>query len=360
MALQVMTDEGGLYYKMLEKQSNTLNGIIKQFKSFKLATAEAIGLGINDSLKALLKYILEIGRAGQESFVNVFVKAIKEVIHWIWQIIIMWEVLGFRIAGMGDALAPVKKFFSDLRDAAGDVLTGIMILAVEVGKLFVAAFKPVQAFASPIIKELGAIVKDVLTAIADFIRPLIPMVKGSAGFFGGLGTAIAAIIKPALGAAIAIKGINTAINGIKTAKSIIGNVASAFDMLKGAQKAIQMGGIKGMALIWEAERGNKIAASVIKVRDAFSKGWDITKRIAEMVKYGVVTAAATVKSVALAAAEKAKAIATLIAAKAQAVFNAIASAPHRADYRRCRCFDCDRGFAHKKLGQDRGRIFQGR
>jgi hypothetical protein len=139
-ALEALTNEGGKYNGMLAKQMNTLGGILKQFESLKAATAEAIGTGVSDELKELLKYILEIGRAGQENFVNIFVKAIKEVIHWIFQIIIMFKVLEYRLEDMGDALNPVKQFFSDLKDAAGNALTGIMILAVELGRLIVAAF----------------------------------------------------------------------------------------------------------------------------------------------------------------------------------------------------------------------------
>lgn len=210
-ALRALTNEGGKYHGMLNKQMNTLGGIIKQYKSFQAATAEAIGFGITDDLKELLKYILQIGRAGQESFVNGFVKVLKEVIHWIWQVIIMFKVLGFRLSDMGDALAPVKQFFSDLKEAAGDVIIGIMVLAVELGKLIIAAFRPIQAFVSPIIKELGAIAKGVFTAIANFIRPLIPMVSGSASVFSVLGQGIAGLLRPVLMAGVAIKGIFAAI-----------------------------------------------------------------------------------------------------------------------------------------------------
>jgi tape measure domain-containing protein len=97
-ALRSLTSEGGKCHGMLAKQMNTLGGVLKQFASLKAATAEAIGSGISDQLKELLKYILEIGRAGQDNFVNVFVRAIKEVIHWIWQIIIMWKVLGYTVS----------------------------------------------------------------------------------------------------------------------------------------------------------------------------------------------------------------------------------------------------------------------
>jgi len=92
-ALKALTDEGGKYHGMLSKQMNTLGGILKQFASLKAAMAEGIGFGINDDLKDMLKYILEIVRAGQEAFVGKFVGFLKEVIHWIFQVIIMWEVM---------------------------------------------------------------------------------------------------------------------------------------------------------------------------------------------------------------------------------------------------------------------------
>jgi tape measure domain-containing protein len=253
-ALKKLTSEGGKYYGMMDKVANTLGGVVGQLGALRDAIAMNIGLGISDNLKELLKYILEIGRAGQESFVNVFVKALNEVIHWIWQIIIMWEVLGYRIADMGDAFAPVKQFFLDLKDAAGDVLIGIMILAVELGTLIVAAFKPIQAFASPIIRELGAIAKDVFTAIADFIRPLIPMVSDSAGFFGVLGQAIAGLLRPAMKAALAIKGITLAFGAFKTVKGTIETVSGTFSALKetiGAVKIASQGvghGVSGDVL----------------------------------------------------------------------------------------------------------------
>jgi hypothetical protein len=269
-ALKRVTAAGGPYNNMLQKQMNTLGGLIKQFKSLKAATAEAIGLGINDDLKGLLKYILEIGRVGQESFVNKFVGALKEVIHWIWQIIIMWKVLGYRLSDMGDALKPVKQFFTDLKDVAGDALTGIMKLSIEVGRFIVAAFRPIQAFASPIIKELGAIAKDVFTAIADFIRPLIPMASDSAGFFGFLGKAIAGLLRPALAVALAIRGVNTAIAIVKGTMLAVKTVIAAV-------KAAQIGCIAVMRLSME---GNKAAAAMMKLYAIRIKAVEIAEKAA--------------------------------------------------------------------------------
>jgi phage-related protein len=189
-ALKRVTAAGGPYNNMLEKQMNTLGGLIKRFNSLKAATAEAIGLGINEELKGILKYILQIGKDGQEKFANVFIKAIKEVIHWIWQIIIMWKVLGFRIADMGDALAPVKGFFASLRDVAGDVLTGIMKLVVALGKGFLALAVPISAFLTPIIQALGKVVKNNLTKIGELIDEITPAFFEWAPIFEAIGKTI--------------------------------------------------------------------------------------------------------------------------------------------------------------------------
>jgi phage-related protein len=189
-AIRALTNEGGKYHGMLAKQMNTLGGILKQYASVKAATAEAIGSGISDQLKELLKYILAIGRAGQENFVNVFVKALKEVIHWIWQIIIMWKVLGYRLAKMGDALAPVKKFFASLRDMAEDVFTGIMTLAVALGKAFLAISIPISAFLTPVIQAFGRAAKNNLTGISELIDEITPMFLEWAPIFEAVGKAI--------------------------------------------------------------------------------------------------------------------------------------------------------------------------
>jgi phage-related protein len=359
-ALRALTSEGGKYNGMLAKQSNTLGGILKQYASFKAILAEAIGTGISDELKELLKYILQIGKAGQENFVGVFVGALKEVIHWIFQIIIMWKVLCFRIADMGDALAPVKQFFSGLKDAAGDVLTGIMILAVELGKLIVAAFKPVQAFASPIIKEFGATAKDVFTAIAKFIRPLIPLAERSAGFFGVLGKAVAGLIRPALLVAGGLRGIfgviavgKGAVNNFNKAMNLatgiqglfkgnltqvgmafrafglpqdkVNRITEAFSTWKGRLIGFKDGALNVFGKVGSAlgELGGKIAsvtkALLANAAAALKAAGAWIKNTAQVVAHKIAT-------VAMAAAQKAAALASKAWAAVQAVLNAIMAA----------------------------------
>jgi phage-related protein len=216
-ALKALTSEGGKYNGMLAKQMNTLGGVIKQFASFKAATAEAIGTGISDNLKDLLKYILEIGRAGQEAFAGKFVAAINEVIHWVWQIIIMWKVLGYRIADMGDMLSPVKSFFSDLRDVAGNVLTGMMNLVVSLGQVFLHAFKTAYAFIGPVLRELGGLVQKAFEFVSEGVQGAIPVLRRL--------QAPLAVVGAILG--VIIKGLGVMIDFLKPFAPIIGAIATA-------------------------------------------------------------------------------------------------------------------------------------
>jgi len=198
-ALRSLTDEGGKYHGMLAKQMDTLGGVLKQFESLKAATAEAIGLGINDDLKDMLKYILEIARAGQDALVGKFVRVLKEVIHWIFQVIIMWEVLGYRLEDMG-AFTVLKNFFEDLKTVAGRVLTGVMNLVVAVGKTFFHAFNVAYTSLRPLILALGTLIQKVLNFAAAGVQGLIPIIN---------------MIKPALtviGAVLAV--IVTGLGGI--------------------------------------------------------------------------------------------------------------------------------------------------
>jgi len=193
-ALRALTDEGGKYHGMLSKQMNTLGGILKQFASLKAAMAEAIGFGINDDLKDMLKYILDIVRAGQEAFVGKFVKFLKEVIHWIFQVIIMWEVLQYRLEDMG-AFEILQTFFEDLKHLAGYVLTAVMNLVVAVGKAFIEAFKTAYAFIRPILNELGPLIQKVANFAVKGIGGLIPIIQMLRPPLTVIGSVLGVIIK---------------------------------------------------------------------------------------------------------------------------------------------------------------------
>jgi phage-related protein len=194
-ALKALTSEGGQYNGMLAKQMNTLGGVLKQFASFKAATAEAIGTGISDELKDMLKYLLELARAGQDTFVGSFVKAIKEVIHWIFQIMIMFEVLQYRIEDAAGGFDVFKQFFESLRDIAGHVLMGVMHLIVAVGRTFVEAFKTAYTLMAPIWSELGPMIEKAFRFASDGIIGLIPIIQALRPPLAVVGTVLGVIVK---------------------------------------------------------------------------------------------------------------------------------------------------------------------
>jgi phage-related protein len=223
-ALRSLTSEGGKYHGMLAKQMNTLGGVLKQFASLKAATAEAIGTGISDQLKELLKYILEIGRAGQDSFVNVFVKAIKEVIHWIWQIIIMWKVLGYRIADMGDALAPVKNIIRSFSTMLGNAFAGIGKFVISVAKTVLTAFDTIDGLVGPVIENIGHLLREIFSFLASAVEGAIPILMMLGPPFDAIGWVLGVILK----------GLGGLIKFFEPLAPLIGFIAAAIGFIAAA------------------------------------------------------------------------------------------------------------------------------
>jgi phage-related protein len=224
-ALKILTDEGGKYHGMLEKQSNTLGGIIKKYASFKLAVAEAIGSGISDQLKDLLKHILEIGKAGQESFVNGFVKVLKEVIHWIWQIIIMWKVLGYRLADMGDALKPVKNIFRSFTTMLSNAFAGIGKFIISVTKTVLTAYDTIDGLVVPIVENIGNLLREVFSFLASAVEGAIPILMMLGPPFDAIGWVLGVILK----------GLGGLIKFLEPLAPLIGFIATVIGIWTAAQ-----------------------------------------------------------------------------------------------------------------------------
>jgi phage-related protein len=292
-AMQVATSEGGKFYGSAERHANTLAGRIKILQDLIASTGDAIGTKVLPEMVGLLKYITDISKAGQEKFVNTFAGAIKTVIHWIHQIMILFEVLGYRIEDAGLSFAPVKQLAGDFFAFLESAFTGLFPFILEIGKILLAAFKPIQAFVSPILKELGETIRGVFSTLARLLKPITPMVRDSAGFFGILGQAISGILGPALIVAGAIKGITLGIAGFKAVTGAINAVSTSFKVLSGT-----------MSVMKAASEGNRVALLLLDL---------------QMLKTKITTFA-------MAAAQKIQAAASVIAANAQAILNAIMAA----------------------------------
>jgi phage-related protein len=278
---------------MLEKQSNTLGGIINKFKSLKAATAEAIGTGVSEELKDLLKYILDIGKKGQDVFVNGMVRVIKEVIHWIYQAIITVKLIGYALEDLGINFEPLIVFVKSLADSFENTMLGILPFLEKIGVLLLAVGNNIARFLTPIIKEVGEIARDVFGTLAQWLDPVIKLVQASSGTFEVLGNIIAKLLRPALAVAVGIKGITLAIAGIKAVTGGITAVSTAFKLLTGS-----------MSVMKAAAEGNKLAMIMLD---------------AQMLKSKAITLAKT-------AAEKIAALATKAWSVVQMAFNAVMSA----------------------------------
>lgn len=196
-ALDSLTSAGGKYEGMLSKQMNTLGGVLKQFQSFKAATAEGIGNAINEPLKDLLKTILDIARAGQEAFIDKFAGALKVVIHWIHQIVISFELIKMRLDESGSQFnglkAVAKSVFGTIAkniERLIPIITNIIYIIITVADTLGTLLAPIAAIILDN-KSLISLISTIISLVDKFL-PLI----------GGLTAGILTLVAAAKGMAI--------------------------------------------------------------------------------------------------------------------------------------------------------------
>jgi phage-related protein len=224
-ALISITGAGGKYEGMLEKQSNTLGGIINKFKSLKAATAEAIGTGISEDLKGILKYFLEVGRAGQEQFAGVFVKAIKTVIDFIWRVIVHAQTLRYRIEDIGLGFEPVIGLVKAFIGMFQEALSGLFPYIEQVGVYLMTWWTVMAEFLTPIITQLGPLFRKVFEFLASAVSGAIPVIQALETPLSVIGTVLGVIIK----------GLGGMIDFLKPIAPLIGAIAAIIGVWTAAQ-----------------------------------------------------------------------------------------------------------------------------
>jgi phage-related protein len=193
-ALRALTSEGGKYNGMLDKQMNTLGGLIKRFASLKAAIAEAIGSGISDYLKDILRYTLQMGKTFQDAFVQTAVKGIKTVMIGIATIIVLIKRLNERLTDVGGIGGNITAVFSAVFDTLKDVIRGATPVLFSIAEIFIRAFGPVKAFIIPVLEALKPIVADVFGAFNDILEPVKKAVTGLTDEFGFVGDRVADLL----------------------------------------------------------------------------------------------------------------------------------------------------------------------
>lgn len=165
-ALKNITDEGGKYNGMLEKQSNTYPGLIKRFTSLKMAIKEAIGFNLFDSAKSILGHLYDTLKNMQDKIVEIgtnFFNAIGNIVSYI---IATIELLAIRT----NNFAGVRKALSDIV-AVGRVIFGIV---VKIGTFLIPIFDKILAIIVPIltvifiVKQVIALIKIINTLMTIF------------------------------------------------------------------------------------------------------------------------------------------------------------------------------------------------
>jgi tape measure domain-containing protein len=193
-ALRVLTSEGGKYYGLMQKNMNTIPGVIAQIKSFVAATQEAIGFGVSNEIKELLKSILAIGRSMQETFVAAGIKAIKEILIWIAMVHVAFVRLSSRLADAGGVFGNIKELARAFFSFFASLVRSIFPVILSVAEILIRAFGPVKAFIIPILEALKPIAADVFGAINDMLDPVKKAVTGLSEEFGFVGDKVAELL----------------------------------------------------------------------------------------------------------------------------------------------------------------------
>lgn len=194
-ALTHITNEGGKYNGMLAKQSRTLPGLIKQFQSLSAAIKESIGTAVLGKVKDLMQYFLNLGRAMQESIASVGTKMFGAILDGIADVIIAFELLKMRMEKFGGAFTPIKALVKNVFGFLADVLQSSLPFFMVVAEAVLLAFKPIQAFVSPVLEALKPIFKDVFEFGEKQVQQLLPVINSLTPTFKYFGDMVAKVFE---------------------------------------------------------------------------------------------------------------------------------------------------------------------
>lgn len=201
-ALEHITGEGGKYNKMLEKQSKTLPGLVKQFQSLTAAIKEGIGSNVIDRIKDIMSAVLNLGRSMQDNIVAVGTKAFEAILNAIADVYIAFHLLKMEMEKYGGAFTAIKALLKDVFGFMESIFRSSRPFILAVAKAILLAFKPIEAFVKPVLESLKPIFKDVFSFVAEIIEQLLPVIDALTPAFKYLGESIGKIfekLRPIIG-----------------------------------------------------------------------------------------------------------------------------------------------------------------
>lgn len=193
-ALEHITGEGGKYNKMLEKQSKTLPGLVKQFQSLTAAIKEGIGSNVIDRIKDIMSAVLNLGRSMQDNIVAVGTKAFEAILNAIADVYIAFHLLKQEMEKYGGAFTAIKAILKDVFGFMESLFQSSRPFILAIAKAILLAFKPIEAFVKPVLEALKPLFKDVFGFGADQVNGLLPYIDGLTSSFQKAGEFIAKII----------------------------------------------------------------------------------------------------------------------------------------------------------------------
>lgn len=200
--LEHITGEGGKYNKMLEKQSKTLPGLVKQFQSLTAAIKEGIGSNVIDRIKDIMSAVLNLGRSMQDNIVAVGTKAFEAILNAIADVYIAFHLLKMEMEKYGGAFTAIKALLKDVFGFMESIFQSSRPFILAVAKAILLAFKPIEAFVKPVLESLKPIFKDVFSFVAEIIEQLLPVIDALTPAFKYLGESIGKIfekLRPIIG-----------------------------------------------------------------------------------------------------------------------------------------------------------------
>jgi tape measure domain-containing protein len=263
--LKNVTDEGGKFNGLLEKQaSTTIPGILKRFEALKNTINNMIGDNIAPQLMEILRYILDIGKGMQDVFVAKGTAMFKALIDGFWRVVIMIKLFRFWIEEQGSAFDPLRNAAGNAVRWIKDRLKAALPMLKEFGEWFLTAANNISAFLAPVLEEIGKKLDgffDIASKVFDFFTPEADKAAESSRKWG---ERIAGLIAPALILAGAIKAVTlgmAAFKIFKTARDTILLFTSAQRLATAAAygNGVAMAAVKAKAIAMAA--GTKIAAA---------------------------------------------------------------------------------------------------
>jgi tape measure domain-containing protein len=184
-AFETMTNEGGMFFEGMKKQSLTFHGLVSTMRdNFKLLLAD-IGTEFMPIMKEIVQVITDLTKGPLKEFVGALVgslqpilKLIADLLSPLFQLLVpvfntltavitpLIEIISALLIPAFKILSPILEFVSKTFQRIGDFISAIFVPIIEL-------FGKVLEGVAPILKGILDIIFNVFNAIMDAIQPIL-------------------------------------------------------------------------------------------------------------------------------------------------------------------------------------------